>query len=121
MDEILEHLPGVVGITDDICVYGKDEVEQDQYLRGLMEKAKKCGPVFNSEKCTIRQPEISFFGNIYSRDGIRPDPKMMQGTQSMPIPPDKEDMQKFIGIMTYVCVHPKRTTDVPFEMSEDHT
>ena len=38
-----------------------------------------------------------------------------------PIPPDKEDMQKFIGIMTYVCVHPKRTTDVPFEMSEDHT
>ena len=108
MDEILEHLPGVVGITDDVCVYGKDEVEQDQYLRGLMEKAKKCGPVFNSEKCTIRQPEISFFGNIYSRDGIRPDP-------------DKEDMQKFIGIMTYVCVHPKRTTDVPFEMSEDQT
>ena len=74
MDEILEDLPGMVGITDDVCVHGKDEEEHNWNLKALMDRAKETWLVFSSDKCTIRQPEISFFGNIYSKDGIRPDP-----------------------------------------------
>ena len=40
MDEILEDLPGVVGITDDVCVHGKDVQEHDDNHRRLMERAK---------------------------------------------------------------------------------
>ena len=69
MDEILD-LPGVAGITDNVCVHGKDVQEHDDNLRRLMERAKQCGLVFNSEKCDIRKNEI-FFGNIYSKDAIR--------------------------------------------------
>ena len=43
MDEILEDLPGVAGITDDVCVHGKDVQEHDDNLRRLMERAKQCG------------------------------------------------------------------------------
>ena len=55
MDEILEDLPGVVGITDDVCVHGKYEEEHDRNLKALMDRAKETGLVFNSDKCTIRQ------------------------------------------------------------------
>ena len=75
MDEILEDLQEIVGIIDDVCIYDKDEAEHDRNLRGLMEKAKECGLGLNTEKCTIHRPEITFFGNIYSKDGICPDPK----------------------------------------------
>ena len=52
-----------------------------------MDRAKETGLVFNSDKCTIRQPEISFFGNIYSKDiGIRPDPAKVHDIQNMPVP-----------------------------------
>ena len=64
MDEILEDPPGVAGVTDDVWIHGKD----DHNLRRLMERAKQCGLVFNSEKCDIRKNEISFFENIYSKD-----------------------------------------------------
>ena len=47
MDEILEDLPGVVGITDDVCVHGKDEEEHDRNLKALMDRAKETGLVFN--------------------------------------------------------------------------
>ena len=40
MDEILEDLPGVAGITDDVCVHGKDVQEHDDNLRCLMERVK---------------------------------------------------------------------------------
>ena len=37
MDDILEGLPGVISIADDITVYGKDEREHDQNLHQLMQ------------------------------------------------------------------------------------
>jgi len=74
MDEILKDLPGVVGITD--------EEEHDRNLKALMDRAKETGLVFNSDKCTIIQPEISFFGNIYSKDGNRPDPAKVHDIQN---------------------------------------
>ena len=76
MDEILVDRPGVVGITDNVCVHDKDEEEHDRNLKALMDRAKETGLVFNSDKRTIRQPEISFFGNIYSKNGIRPVTKL---------------------------------------------
>ena len=132
MDKILGDFPGVVGITDDVCVYGKDEKEHDRNLKALMDRAKETGLVFSSDKCTIRQPEISFFGNIYSKDGIRPDPAKVHDIQNMPVPQDKEDLQRFLGMMTYLATfipnfseesQPLRDLlkkNVPFEMSEDH-
>ena len=97
-----------------------------------MDRAKESGLVFSSDKCTIRQPEISFFGNIYSKDGIRPDPAKVHDIQNMPVPQDKEDLQRFLGMMTYIATFiPKFSEEsqplrdllkknVPFEMSEDH-
>ena len=61
-DEILEDLPGVVSISDDVCVYGANE---DHYAKliGLMDRAAENGLVFNSRKCAIKKRQISFFGN----------------------------------------------------------
>ena len=119
MDEMLEDLPGVVGITHDVYVHGKDEEEHDRNLKSLMDRAKETGLVFNSDKCTIRQPEISFFGNIYSKDGFRPDLAKVHDIQNMPVPKGKEDLQRFLGEES----QPLRDLlkkNVPFEMSEDH-
>ena len=53
MTDILEGLPGVVGITDDVCVIGITEEEHDQNLTSLMLRAKDRCLVFNSSKCII--------------------------------------------------------------------
>ena len=132
MDEILEDLPAVVGITDDVCVHGKDEEEHDRNLKALTDRTKGTGLVFNSDKCTIRQPEISFFGNIYSNNGIGPDPAKVHDIQNIPVPQDKEDLQRFLGMMIYLATfipnfseesQPLRDLlkkNVPFEMLDDH-
>jgi len=35
MDEILEGLPGVVGIADDVCVFETNQEDHDKNLVGL--------------------------------------------------------------------------------------
>ena len=102
MDEILENLPGVAGIADDVCVTGTSEEDHDQNLLRLMHRAEEKGLVFNSEKCAIKQTEISFFGNLYTQDGVEPDPKKVKDIRNMPVPENKDDLRRILGMFTYL-------------------
>ena len=102
MDEILEGLNGVVGIADDVAVFGATEAEHNHNLLKLMARAKQEGLVFNSTKCSIGNNKISFFGNEYTSEGIRPDPKKIEAITQIPTPRNKEDLQRFLGLMTYL-------------------
>ena len=61
MDQITERLPGVIAIHDDICVFGKTQEQHDKHLLQLLKIASARGLVFNSRKCQIRKPQITFF------------------------------------------------------------
>ena len=102
MDQILEGLEGVTGIGDDVCVYGENSEDHDRNLTNLMERAQEEGLVFNSAKCLIKQRSISFFGNTYTDNGITPDVDKVRDIQDMPTPENREDLQRFIGMMTYL-------------------
>ena len=102
MDSILEGLKGVVSIADDVCVFGATEKEHDVNLINLMERAKREGLVFNSTKCHIKKSEISFFGNTYTKDGIKPDINKIRDLKDMPKPQSKEELMRFLGVITYL-------------------
>lgn len=105
MDRLLEGLPGVVSIADDITVYGKDEQDHDNNLHLLMQRARDRGLVFNSSKCQIKAKEIPFFGNIYSKDGVRPDPSKVQAITDLKPPTNVTEMQSFLGMVTYIAAY----------------
>ena len=131
MDEILASMEGCVGIADDICIFGATQEEHDQRLIALMEVAKSAGRVFNSTKCSINQSSISFFGNVYSAAGIGPDPTKVKYINEMPVPQDRDDLQRFLGMVKYMggfipnlnrlssILRDLLRKDVPFEWSED--
>ena len=102
MDMVTEGLTGVANIADDIGVAGINDEDHDQKLRNFMDRAKSYGLCLNAGKCDIAKPQISFFGNIYSKDGLKPDPAKVKDLQSMPSPKTKEDLQRFLGLMTYL-------------------
>lgn len=132
MDRITNQVPGCIGIADDVAVVGKTEEEHDRNLLQLMDTAKKEGLVFNSSKCTIKTDKITFFGSIYTAAGTTPDPMKVEDIHKMPTPQDKEDLQRFLGMMQYLAPYiPKFSEkaeplrgllkkDVPFLWMEDH-
>ena len=88
MDRILARAPGCVGIADDVVVYGRNNAEHGTNLLRLMQVAKEEGLVFNSKKCAIKTNEIVFFGSVYGKDGIKPDPSKIEDIRNMPTPQD---------------------------------
>ncbi|XP_014663369.1 PREDICTED: uncharacterized protein K02A2.6-like [Priapulus caudatus] len=132
MDNIIGQVPGCVCIADDVVVMGSTEAEHDRNLWKLFETAAKEGLVFNSSKCVVKAKSINFFGTIYSEVGISPDPCKVEDIHAIPTPQDKEDLQRFLGMMNFLSPYIPKYADqvailrdllkkgVPYLWQEDH-
>ena len=102
MDAILESCPGTLGIADDVAVFGRSEAEHDANLHNLMRVSREHGLVFNSNKCALIAPQISFFGTIYDEKGVHPDPKKVEDIQMIPTPESRTELLEFLGTVIYM-------------------
>ena len=95
MDQITNRLPGIIAIHDDIWEYGKDTTEHDNNLLKLMQTAQQQGLVFNSSKCSICQPQISFYSAIFTAQGMKPDPTKVKLCKTSPPPKTQNSSSHF--------------------------
>ena len=102
MDAILEQCPGVIGIHDDMVIFGVDQQDHDTNLINLLNICQKEGLVLNSKKLELRRGRVTFFGTEYSAQGMHPDPMKLQGITEMTAPKDKQQLQSFLGMVNYM-------------------
>eukprot|EP00057_Strongylocentrotus_purpuratus_P007993 XP_011662467.1 PREDICTED: uncharacterized protein K02A2.6-like [Strongylocentrotus purpuratus] len=102
MNQILEKCPGVIGMADDIAVVGKTAVEHDANLHNLMRVAKEHGLVLNWNKCHIKQDRVRFYGLVFSKDGVQPDPQKTAAISALNAPQNVTELREFLGIVTYM-------------------
>ena len=55
MDAILKQCPGVIGIHDDMVIFGVDQQDHDTNLINLLNVCQKEGFVLNSKKLELRR------------------------------------------------------------------
>ena len=89
MDAILRQCPGVIGIHDDMVIFGVDQEDHDAHLIKLLNICQKEGLVLNSKKLELQRERVTFFGAEYRAQGMHPDPKKVQGITEMTVPMDK--------------------------------
>ena len=85
-----------------MIIAGKDEMEHDRNFQAFMEKCMENNLTLNAEKIQFKQKQVSFYGHVWSENGISPDPKKIQALKHMEFPPDKETMRSFLGMMNYL-------------------
>ena len=100
LDAIFIGMEGVTGIADDMIIAGKDKMEHDRNFLAFMEKCTENNLTLNAEKIQFKQKQVSFYGHVWSDQGISPDPKKIQALKHMEFPPDKETMRSFLGMIT---------------------
>ncbi|KXJ08917.1 Transposon Tf2-6 polyprotein [Exaiptasia diaphana] len=105
LEEILPNLSGcrgVIGIVDDIVVYGQSSEEHDLNLHHMIQRCQETGLNLNPDKCHIKQDKIKFYGIICSEAGIQPDPAKVSALKQMKQPADRRELQTFLGLATYM-------------------
>ncbi len=78
----LQGLEGVQNIANDIIVYGTSLEEQDRNLENFLKRLEQRGLKLNPKIFDFLQNELHFFGQVFSREGIRPDPKRIADLQN---------------------------------------
>ena len=102
LDAIFIGMEGVTGIADDMIIAGKDKMEHDRNFLAFMEKCMENNLTLNVEKIQFKQKQVSFYGHVWSDQGISPDPKKIQALKHMEFTPDKKTMRSFLGMINYL-------------------
>ena len=95
MGVIIQGLQGVVQIKDDLVVHGKG-VEHDKNLEAVFARLNKYGITLRKEKCSLGQPEVSWFGHIFNSKGMAADPEKVETVKKWPVPSDKSEIKSFL-------------------------
>ena len=108
IDENLEGLEGVKAIADDILVRGDGDTyeeaiaDHDKRLIALLERCQQKNIKLNKEKFQLKKTELPYMGVVLTDKGVKPDPKKQDSIQSMPAPTNKDEVRRFLGVVTYL-------------------
>ena len=96
MHKVLEDLPGVVCMMDDIIIFGESSEEHDARVRAVFRRLEDNGVTLNFEKCEFAKSIITYLGHVISADGIRADPSKVRAIMQQP--KDVSDIRRFLGM-----------------------
>ena len=99
--ETLEGTDGAKNISDDILVFGKSHEEHDQNLRAVFHRLREKGPTLNKSKCEYSKDKLEFFGYVFSKDGIAPDPKEVEEVVNLSTPSTASEVRSLLGMTNY--------------------
>ncbi|XP_042148851.1 uncharacterized protein LOC121047922 [Ixodes scapularis] len=109
--QVLNGIPHVLNISDDILVFGKTKDEHDQALQATLERLTENGLTVNPKKCLFAQKELCFFGHIFSASGIRTDPQKIGALKKMPAPANAHEVRSLLGTVIAALSNPARWND----------
>ena len=99
--ETLEGIDGAMNISDDILVSGKTHEEHDQNLRAVFQRLREKGLTLNKSKCEYSKDKLEFFGYVFSKDGISPDPKKVEDVVNLHTPSTASEVRSLLGMTNY--------------------
>ena len=111
--EMIQKCPNTIHIKDDIIVYGKGS-EHDTSLDHLLSVLKKNGVTMRPHKCELGKEEILWFGNIFSKYGMSPDPDKCSIIKQWPAPKSAAEVKSFLQTVQF---NSKFLTGQPGEIS----
>lgn len=99
--QVLNGIQNVLNVSDDILVFGRTKEEHDSALNAVLHRLQESGLTLNGKKCHFHQRELSFFGLIFSSDGVRPDPKKVEAFLEVKTPESPQEVKSLLGMINY--------------------
>ena len=94
------HLPGAIHIKDDILIHGVGK-EHDTHLKRVCETLQRNGITVRPKKCHLGQPSVKWFGQIYSKKGVSPDPEKCRIIKNWPAPKNGSEVKSFLQTVQF--------------------
>ncbi|XP_068675612.1 uncharacterized protein [Montipora foliosa] len=84
--EALEGIDGGINISDDILVFGTTHSEHNQRLKAVFQRLREKGLSLKKSKREYTKDKLEFYGYVFPKDGISPDPKKVEDVVNLQTP-----------------------------------
>ena len=111
ISKIIEGISGVANSQDDIIIWADTKETHDARVQQVLTRIRDSGLKLNKDKCTFGARELTFLGHIISAEGVKPDPRKVEAITKMPIPTNKPELQRFMGMVNYLGKFIPRLSD----------
>lgn len=101
MDQILQGLPGVHCILDDMIVTGKTDKEHLRNLDSVLQRLQKFGLRANLEKCFFFIDSVQYCGHEVTKDGIWKTKDKIDAVLRTSAPENLTQLRSFLGLVNY--------------------
>ena len=97
MSQPFNDLEGVETDIDDVIVHAETGVKHDHRLHAVLERCEKINLTLNKEKCVFKVKEVTYIGQKFRQEGIKPDDEKVHAINDMPAPTDKKGVERLLG------------------------
>ena len=102
VDRLLGDIKGVKTYIDDILVLSKDSFEKNiEQMIIKFGRLRAAGLKVNALKFSFGLKEIPYMGYVITREGIKTDPKKMQGIMDLGRPATSTEARALVGMVQY--------------------
>ena len=116
--EQIRDIPGSINISDDIIVFGKTKQMHDQALHAVLRQFADVGLTISPEKCELNRDSLTFFGLVFSAEGVSPDPRKVKAIHNAPPPTSVSEVRSFLGMVTYCAKFIPNFSDITKPLRE---
>ena len=102
MSLLLNGMPGVVCLMDDVLIFGKSQAEHDARLEAVLKCLVSAGVTLNPDKCEFSKSELKFLGHIVNSHGVQVDPAKTDAILQMGPPKNVSELRRFIGMTNHL-------------------
>ena len=103
-DKIIEGLPGVRKLVDDILVQAPDLKTLNDRIDILLKRCKSNNFTLSRKKLEIGE-SVEFAGQIVSNNGVQPNPAYLKGIRDFPAPKTISELRSFLGMVNQLSVY----------------
>lgn len=101
IQQVVQGIPGVANLSDDILVHAATREEHDQRLRQVLQRLQEAGLTLNADKCRFRRTEIEFLGHKLTAGGIDPAKGKVDAVKNAREPETVSEVRSFLGLVNY--------------------
>ena len=84
----------------------------------MLQRSREKGIKLNKEKCKFGLTEVSFFGHVLSKDGLKADKKKVEAIKNMPSPTNKGELESVLGMLNYLSAFAPMLSDMTAPLRE---
>ena len=101
IEQILQGLPRVQCILDDMVITGRDDKEHLENLDKVLQRLEEFNVTVNKDKCRFFEKEIEFCGHIIDKHGLHKTQDKIKAILDMPEPENVTQVRQYLGLINF--------------------